>query len=152
MSVSMVKNFRIIVFFVTKFKQVAKIMFSIFIYSEVFQMQIYNVNTNTAFTSRIKASNAFKEVKAYAESSGRQEELKAALDKLDLIKEYRFDITHMYSKVQDTCKTVIKYKNNGQLAKHTLFNDKVKNPVGGTFNWILALANRNSALHKEIFR
>lgn len=114
-------------------------------------MEILNLNSNIGFTSRINSSKALKEVKVFAEESGRKAELEAALDRLKYIKNFKFDLTHIYSKTSDVCKTEFKYIENGFKQKYVAISNNLKNPAEASLNWILQISDKQTQIHKNIF-
>lgn len=114
-------------------------------------MEISNKNTNLIFTSRINSSKALKEVKSFAEETGKTFELNSALDKLKYIKNLKFDITHMYSKSHKVCKTEFKYTDMGLKQKYVSIANNIKNPAEATLNLILQICDKNSNIYKNIF-
>ncbi len=114
-------------------------------------MNINSTQSAQSFQSRIAVSKATKEAIEHAKVQGMPNLLSEVNNNIKLVKNYRLNFKHHYSKPLDASKTEVRYHNGIKECKYIVIADSIKNPAEVTFKILLELKDRTSKAYKEIF-
>lgn len=105
---------------------------------------------NNSFKSRIEQNTAMKNVIEYVKSASKTDEYCKAINKIKSYPEpLYFKISSKYHRAQGICCTKFKYNDGKNL--FTASSTNYKSAPEATYNHILQLADKNSAVYKSIY-